>query len=233
MSVGQPTAGDFRRQYFHLSRHGNKSPHCESHLTLWRHPMGIIRVFFVEGSGWEVHTLHFRWEITSSLSSWISHKKQLQMDVPAVLVIYIKYEGICTFIFLLSRFFFFGGLISQQTKRPCNFPRLIRWHDILVSIGASRPYVASEADVVVDTPFVAPTLRPPRSAAGRPWGNTGRKPESAALHRWSGLYVLYVAGGGFLKGILKGASNRCFFFQTFLFLVMLKGDMYCGKACNY
>lgn len=135
--------------------------------------------------------------------------------------------------FLLSRFFFFEGLISQQTKRPCNFPRLIRWHDILVSIGASRPYVASEADVVVDTPFVAPTLRPPRSAAGRPWGNTGRKPESAALHRWSGLYVLYVAGGGFLKGILKGASNRCFFFQTFLFLVMLNGDMYCGKACNY
>lgn len=37
-----------------------------------------------------------------------------------------------------------------------------------------RPYVASEADVVVDIPFVAPTLRPPRSAAGRPWGNTGR-----------------------------------------------------------
>ena len=29
ISVGQPTAGDFRGKYFHLSRHGNQSPHCE------------------------------------------------------------------------------------------------------------------------------------------------------------------------------------------------------------
>ena len=179
-----------------------------------------------------------RAKITSNLSSRISHKKQLQMDVPAVLVVFIKYWGICTFCFVsvVWIFFFFRGFDLATHKKTMQFPMtIVRWHDILVFLSVHPGLMSLPKPTLWSThllwlPLCAHHEVLPVDHGAIQVGN----PENGE-NCTGGLWVVQFVRGRwrvFKRNIKRGFKLMFVFSQTFLFLVMLKGDMYCGKNCK-